>query len=110
MSNAGFLGYTVAVKISREEVLRIAKLSRLSLKDDEVVSMTKQLDAILEYVEQLERVDTAGVDPTAHLRADETPLRPDEPWPSLSQEEAVANAPKAAGGAFVVPRISGGES
>lgn len=98
------------MKISREEVLKIAKLSRLSRKDDEVASMTSKLDAILEYVAQLEKVDTAGVDPTAHVREDETPLRPDEPWTSLPQEEAVANAPKSAGGAFVVPRISGGES
>ena len=108
------------MKISREEVLKIAKLSRLSLSDVEVGSMTGQLDAILEYVDQLKKLDTKDVEPTTQVgrfatsftrsaldgASPRTPLRADVPRPSLPQEVAVANAPKAAGGGFVVPRIA----
>ena len=93
------------MKITREEVLKIARLSRLSLSDAEAASMTTQLDAILEYVGQLKGLDTKDVIPTAHVGEMATPLRPDVVRPSLSQEQAVANAPKARAGAFIVPRI-----
>ena len=94
------------MKITREEVLKIAKLARLSLTDAEVGSMTGQLDAILEYVDQLGKLDTTNVEPTSQVGRFATPLRADEPRPSLPQEIAIANAPKAAGGGFVVPRIA----
>lgn len=96
------------MKITREEVLKIAKLSRLSLTDAEVGSMTGQLDAILEYVDQLKKLDTKDVEPTTQVGRFATPLRADVPRPSLPQEVAVANAPRAAGGGFVVPRIAEG--
>lgn len=92
------------MKITRAEVERIAKLARLSLGDAEAEAMTKQLDAILEYVAQLQNLDTTGVEPTSQVGATETPMREDEPRPSLSQSEALANAPKSAGGGFVVPK------
>lgn len=92
------------MRITRAEVERIAKLARLSLGDAEAEAMTKQLDAILEYVAQLQNLDTAGVEPTSQVGATETPMREDEPRPSLSQSEALANAPKSAGGGFVVPK------
>lgn len=92
------------MKITRAEVERIAKLARLSLGDAEAEAMTKQLDAILEYVAQLQNLDTTGVEPTSQVGATATPMREDEPRPSLSQSEALANAPKSAGGGFVVPK------
>ncbi len=93
------------MRISREEVRRIAKLARLSLDDREAESMTAQLDRILEHVEQLRALDTAGVPPTASVAEYATPMRRDEPRPSLPPETALANAPAAAGGGFLVPRI-----
>ena len=95
---------TPPVKITREEVDRIAKLARLSLGDGEAEAMTRQLDDILGYVAQLQNLDTAGVEPTSQVGAAETPMREDEPRPSLEQSEALANAPKSAGGGFVVPK------
>lgn len=92
------------MKISRDDVNRIAKLARLSLAEDEADEMTKQLDAILEYVAQLQNLDTTGVEPTSQIADRPTPMREDEPWTSLTQEAALANAPKAAGGGFVVPK------
>jgi len=94
------------MKISRDEVLKIARLARLSLDDGEVESLTRELDEILEYVDRLQKLDTKDVPPTAHVMEYPTPLRKDEPWPSLGVEAALANAPKAAKDAFIVPRIS----
>ncbi len=94
------------MKISREEVLKIANLARLSLADAEVASMTKQLGDILEYVDQLKQLDTANVEPTAHVAEYPTPMRKDEPRESIGVEAALANAPKSLNGAFIVPRIS----
>lgn len=92
------------MKITRDEVNRIAKLARLSLGDAEADAFTAQLDAILEYVAQLQNLDTTGVEPTSQVADRPTPMRDDEPWTSLTQEAALANAPKSAGGGFVVPR------
>lgn len=92
------------MKITRDDVNRIAKLARLSLGDAEADAMTKQLDAILEYVALLQNLDTNGVEPTSQIADRPTPMREDEPGASLSQEAALANAPKAGGGGFVVPK------
>ena len=92
------------MKITREEVRRIAALARLSLDDAEAEALTSELDAILRYVDVLRTLDTSGVAPTAQVGEQTTPLREDEPRPSLSQAEALAAAPRSAGGAFVVPR------
>ena len=92
------------MKITREEVTRIATLARLSLGDAEAEAMTKQLDAILEYVAQLQNLDTTGVEPTSQVGATATPMREDEPRPSLPQDVALASAPRTAGGGFVVPK------
>ena len=90
--------------LTRDDVRRIATLARLSLSEAETDALTGQLDQILAYVEKLQAVDTTGVEPTAQVGATGTPMRDDEPRPSLSLEEALANAPRAAGGGFVVPK------
>lgn len=96
-------------RISREEVERIAHLARLSLSEDEARAMAADLDTVLGYVETLRAVDTDGVPPTAHVESLATPFRADAPVPSLPPEAAVANAPAAAGTAFVVPPVIEGE-
>lgn len=93
------------MKITRDEVLKIARLARLSLGDAEAEAFTGQLDAILEYVGQLNGLDTKDVTPTAHLEERATPLRDDVPHESLSQEAALANGPTTGGGGFLVPRV-----
>jgi aspartyl-tRNA(Asn)/glutamyl-tRNA(Gln) amidotransferase subunit C len=97
-------------RITRAEVERIAGLARLSLQDDEVERLTSDLDTILDYVKALQSVDTADVEPTSHVIPMGTPLREDRPERGLDPEDAVANAPRAAGTTFVVPVvIEGGE-
>lgn len=96
----------MSASLSREDVLRIAQLARLRLTADEVDLFTRQLGSILEYVEQIQELDTTGVQPTSHVI--NRPLdRGDVPAPTLSKQEALANAPDAAteAGLFKVPRV-----
>jgi len=92
-------------RISRDEVERIAQLARLRLEGAEAEAMTRQLEAILDYVAQLEGVDTEGVPAAAHGIPLATPLRDDVPGALLPPEVAVANAPAHRGTAFTVPRV-----
>ena len=96
-------------RLTRREVERIADLARLSLSDAEAERMTAELETILAYVEDLRSVDTAGVEPTAHAIPLPTPVRDDVARPGLDPERALAGAPEAAAGAFVVPAVIEGD-
>ncbi len=87
------------------EVERIADLARLELDPGEVQRMTAELEAILGYVESLQALDTAGVEPTVHAIPVATPLREDHAAPAFDPERALANAPERSGFAFVVPKV-----
>ena len=93
------------VRISREEVERVAQLARLSLSDDEVARMAGELDTILAYATSLNELDTAGIEPTSHAAPRATPMRADDETSALSPELVVANAPESEGSAFVVPKV-----
>ncbi|KUI00028.1 Asp-tRNA(Asn)/Glu-tRNA(Gln) amidotransferase subunit GatC [Mycobacterium sp. IS-3022] len=94
-------------QISRDEVAHLARLARLALTEDELDSYARQLDAILAHVSQIQSVDVAGVKPTGNPLTDVNVFRPDAVEPSLTQDEALDQAPKAAEGRFAVPRILG---
>ncbi len=89
------------------DVTRIAALAHLELTDDEKQLFTRQLADILAHAEQLQAVDTTGVPATAHVNGAQGVEREDEPRPSLSVADAVANAPDGApdAGMFRVPRV-----
>lgn len=89
--------------ISRDEVVHVARLARLALTEEELDRFAGQLDAILEAVGKVAELDLAGVEPTLHPLALSNVLAEDEPRPSLSVEEALANAPDPEDGAFRVP-------
>jgi aspartyl-tRNA(Asn)/glutamyl-tRNA(Gln) amidotransferase subunit C len=91
--------------LTPEEVDHIALLGRLELTEGERENFTRQLSAILDYFQQLKGLDTTGVPPTSHAIPLQNVLREDEPKPSLSQQEALANAPQEQQGCFQVPRI-----
>ena len=91
--------------IDRTAVDHVARLARLALSEDERQRMSAELTVILEHAEKIQALDLEGVEPTAHAVALENVLRPDEVTPSLSREEALANAPEAEDGRFKVPRI-----
>jgi aspartyl-tRNA(Asn)/glutamyl-tRNA(Gln) amidotransferase subunit C len=89
--------------ITREEVLHVARLARLELTDDEVTRFQEQLSAILEAVSKVSELDLADVPPTSHPLDIVNIWDEDESRPSLRRDEALANAPDPADGAFRVP-------
>ncbi len=93
------------MKITRKDVEHVALLSRLELGENDVEKFTGQLNAILDYIDVLNKVDTAGVEPTAHVLPLKNVMRADETRPSLPRELALANAPEQEDGYFKVPRI-----
>lgn len=93
------------MKISRDEVLHVAELARLTVDDDAVETFSEQLGGILEYVEKLSRVDTSAVPPTAHAVEMANAFRKDETTRHLDRDEAMANAPEAEDGHFIVPKV-----
>ena len=100
----------MASSLETKDVDRIATLARLALTSDERQRFASQLNDVLRYVEQISQIDTSGVVATSHpLRAADR-WRDDEPRPSLSTTEALANAPDANrdAGLFRVPKVIGG--
>jgi len=94
-------------RLSRDDVVHVARLARLSLTDDEVDLFTGQLAAVLRHAEAVESLDTTGVRPTAHPLPLVNVLRDDTPRPSLDRDEVLAQAPAAEEHRFRVPRILG---
>ncbi len=93
------------MKLSREEVLHIARLARLGLTEDEIDLMREQLSNILENFEVLQQVDTSGVPPTAQSVTLQNVVRDDEVAPSLPADDVLANAPRTEDGFFRVRAV-----
>lgn len=91
--------------ISREEVEHVAWLARLELSEEEKEKFSKQLGQVLEHASKIKEVDTSDVPPTSHSLPLKNVFREDEVKESLSQEEALLNAPQKEKGAFLVPKI-----
>ena len=87
------------------DVKYVAHLARLALTPEEEKQLGAQLGNILGYIEKLRELDVTNVEPTAHAVPMVNVTRVDEIHPSLPQEDALRNAPKQAGGLFVVPKI-----
>ena len=83
----------------------VAHLARLDLTPEEEQKFGAQLGQVLGYINKLTEVDVSQVEPTAHAVPMTNVTRPDEARPSLSNEEALRNAPAKANGLFVVPKI-----
>ena len=82
------------MKLSREEVLHMARLARLGLTEAEIDKLREQLSDILENFEILQQVDTTDVPPTAQSIVLQSVMRDDEVAPSLPSGEILANAPQ----------------
>jgi aspartyl-tRNA(Asn)/glutamyl-tRNA(Gln) amidotransferase subunit C len=93
------------VELGVKEVKAVALLARLTLSPEEEIKMGKQLGHVLGYIEKLKEVDVSGVEPTAHAFPLINVTRRDEVRPSLTNEEALRNAPAKANGLFIVPKI-----
>ena len=108
-SGAVVLDSDAMSRITREDIERTAELARLSLGDDEIEAMTRDLDRILDHVDQLQALDTEGIEPTAHAIPLATPLQADESEPGIDPDLVLANAPSREASAFVVPKVIEGE-
>ena len=87
------------------DVDHVAWLARLDLSREEKEVFGRQLGQVLEHAEIVSSVETGGVPPTSHPIPVSNVMREDVVEPSLSQEEALSNAPRPERGAFAVPRI-----
>jgi aspartyl-tRNA(Asn)/glutamyl-tRNA(Gln) amidotransferase subunit C len=93
------------MSLSLDEVRKVAHLARLDLSDADLAAMRQQLSAILDYVAQLNEIDTTGVEELAHPLPIVNVFRADEPSPSLPVDAALQNAPNRKGDYFGVPAV-----
>ena len=93
------------MKISKKDVIETAELARLEFQESELEKFTEQLGNILEYIEDLNELDTEGIEPTSHGVEIPTPLREDKVVQLITSEEALQNAPEKDDGFFVVPKV-----
>ena len=96
---------TAKKKITRSDVERVARLARLRLSEEEKEEFRQQLDEILLYMEKLDKLDTEGVEPLAHILPLHNVLRKDEVKPGLERDEVLKNAPAHRYGLFQVPPV-----
>jgi aspartyl-tRNA(Asn)/glutamyl-tRNA(Gln) amidotransferase subunit C len=89
--------------LSEKEVLHVASLARLRLTPDEIPRMAAELSEILSYVQKLAELDTANVEPTAHVHVERLPLRPDEARVGIDHDDALREAPRTSHDGFAVP-------
>ena len=106
------LAFGMPVHFTADDVLKIAALANLKLEATEIELFARQLGDILAYADEVQKVDTTGVPPTASVGSELVPDRADEVRPSLDIEETLSNAPDADhsqihGGFFKVPRVIG---
>lgn len=100
----------MTAKVTKEEVERVAELAHLKLTPDETGSMVHDLNAILDYVAQLEQLDTTSISPLSQVSeldssAEAGTLRQDEVRPSLNRAEVMSQAPESDGAFFKVPKV-----
>jgi aspartyl-tRNA(Asn)/glutamyl-tRNA(Gln) amidotransferase subunit C len=93
------------MSLTRDQVNWVAHLARLELSAADLETMTRQLSSIIDYVTQLQQVNTDGVEPLAHPLPIQNVFRADEPKESLPVEEALANAPDRQGDFYGVPAV-----
>ncbi|MBI9075889.1 MAG: Asp-tRNA(Asn)/Glu-tRNA(Gln) amidotransferase subunit GatC [Desulfatibacillum sp.] len=93
------------MKITEEEVRHVAKLARLDLTDEEVTVFSRQVGDILDYVDQLNSVDTQGVEGTSHAISVNNAFREDKAVDSMDPDLALSNAPEREDTDIIVPKV-----
>lgn len=96
------------MKVTEQDVLYVSGLANLELTETERSRMLRDLNSILEYIDRLNQLDTAGVPPMAQVSAGVAPdsaMRPDQTRPSIPREDALRNAPLTDGEFFKVPKV-----
>lgn len=93
------------MKITMEELLHVADLARLRIDPDTADKLARQVAAILDYVDTLGQVDTRDVPPATHATVLTNAFREDREQGHMDPQQALANAPAAENGFFVVPKV-----
>lgn len=93
------------MQITKETIEHVAKLSRLSLTEQEIIKYTSEISDILNFVDKLNELDTTGVEPTAYAIPMQNAFRKDEIRPSFDREKILQNAPAQLEGCFLVPKV-----
>lgn len=93
------------MSLTADEVRWVAHLAQLDLSEAELDTMTRQLSSIIEYVDQLQEINTDNVEPLAHPLPIHNVFREDEPLPSLPVDAALANAPDRRANFYGVPAV-----
>lgn len=91
--------------IDKDTVIKISKLSRIHVKEEEIKSLSKDLSHIINWINQLDELDTNDVEPLSGVNIDTLPLRKDEVTEDKNTENILQNAPEANSGFFVVPKV-----
>ncbi|PKM96489.1 MAG: Asp-tRNA(Asn)/Glu-tRNA(Gln) amidotransferase GatCAB subunit C [Firmicutes bacterium HGW-Firmicutes-1] len=93
------------MKITKEQVTHVANLARLNLTESEKEHMTKDMESIIAFVDQMNELDITEVIPTAHVIPINNVFRDDKIKPSMDREQLLSNAPSQERGCFSVPKI-----
>ncbi|NLM51435.1 MAG: Asp-tRNA(Asn)/Glu-tRNA(Gln) amidotransferase subunit GatC [Firmicutes bacterium] len=93
------------MKITRDEVVQLARLCKLTITESEIEKFTHQLNNILQYVEKLKELDTTNVEPMKHVLPLQNVLREDKVQPCLPPEKVFANTTESEDGMFRVPSV-----
>ncbi|MBI2022255.1 Asp-tRNA(Asn)/Glu-tRNA(Gln) amidotransferase subunit GatC [Candidatus Daviesbacteria bacterium] len=91
--------------LTKDQVKHVAKLANLPLSSKEEEKFSKQLASIVDYIDQLQKLDTSGVEPTYNTSPNKNITREDIPNKSLTQEEALQNAPRKNDGFFITKGV-----
>ncbi len=93
------------MKITKETVDQVATLAKLSFTDTEKEKIQQDLSKIIDFVEKINEIDTDGVEPLTHINESVNVLREDEAIETLTQEEALKNAPQKDSDYFKIPKV-----
>ncbi|RRD39933.1 Asp-tRNA(Asn)/Glu-tRNA(Gln) amidotransferase subunit GatC [Leptotrichia sp. OH3620_COT-345] len=96
--------------LSKEDVLKIAKLSKLEFEENEIEKFRTDLNKILEHMEELNSIDTSDIEPLFNVLDLKDRLRKDEVKESYIKKELLENAPEKDGDFIIVPKIVGNEN
>ena len=93
------------MSVTQKDVVKVARLARIALPDDQVEPMTNELNGLLNWIEQLGEVDVEGVEPMTTVVETTLPMRDDVITDGNVQDKVLANAPRSEDGFFVVPKV-----
>ena len=93
------------MSVDKTTVAKIARLARINVPEERQEQLASELNGILDWIAELDEVDTGAVEPLASVTGHGLPRRSDEVTDGNRVDEVLANVPEAAGGFFVVPKV-----